>query len=42
MAQDNYLKRSIIGCLLGTAVGDAIGLPFEGFTEASTSNGLQY
>ena len=26
--KDNYLK-SIMGCLLGTAVGDALGLPYE-------------
>lgn len=25
-------QRSLVGCLLGTAVGDAIGLPFEGFS----------
>ncbi|MFC1746086.1 ADP-ribosylglycohydrolase family protein [Candidatus Riflebacteria bacterium] len=27
-------KRAITGCLLGTAVGDALGLPFEGLTKA--------
>jgi len=27
------LKRSIIGCLLGTAVGDALGLPMEGLSK---------
>ena len=32
MAQENNLKRSITGCLLGLAVGDAIGLPFEGLS----------
>lgn len=24
---------SIIGCLLGTAIGDAIGLPYEGLSK---------
>lgn len=24
--------RALIGCLLGTAIGDAIGLPFEGLS----------
>ena len=24
------LKKAIIGCILGTAVGDALGLPYEG------------
>ncbi|MCE5197991.1 MAG: ADP-ribosylglycohydrolase family protein [Armatimonadota bacterium] len=27
---DNILQQSITGCILGTAVGDAIGLPYEG------------
>jgi ADP-ribosylglycohydrolase len=26
------LKKAIIGCLLGTAVGDALGLPYEGLS----------
>ncbi len=25
-------KKAIIGCLLGTAVGDALGLPYEGLS----------
>lgn len=24
--------EAILGCLMGTAVGDAIGLPYEGLT----------
>lgn len=28
----NDLEASIIGCLLGTAVGDAMGLPYEGLS----------
>lgn len=31
-------KESIIGCLLGTAVGDALGLPYEGM---STTRGVK-
>ena len=27
-------EQSLIGCLLGTAVGDALGLPYEGMTAA--------
>jgi ADP-ribosyl-[dinitrogen reductase] hydrolase len=30
MTQD--LRWAIVGCLLGTAVGDALGLPYEGLT----------
>ncbi len=26
------LRRSIVGCLIGTAVGDSLGLPFEGLS----------
>ena len=29
----NSKKTSIIGCLLGTAVGDALGLPMEGLSK---------
>lgn len=28
----HHLEHSIVGCLLGTAVGDALGLPSEGMT----------
>ncbi len=28
----NKLKKAIIGCILGTTVGDAIGLPYEGLS----------
>ena len=31
-ATENERQRSIIGCLLGTAVGDALGLPYEGLS----------
>jgi len=27
------IKKSIIGCLLGTAIGDAFGLPYEGLSK---------
>ena len=26
------LKKALIGCILGTAVGDALGLPYEGLS----------
>jgi hypothetical protein len=26
------LRLAIVGCLLGTAIGDALGLPYEGLT----------
>ena len=29
------LQKSIIGCLLGTAIGDAFGLPYEGLSKRS-------
>ena len=32
--QEIVNQDSVIGCLLGTAVGDAIGLPFEGISKA--------
>ncbi len=25
-------KEAIVGCILGTAVGDALGLPYEGLS----------
>ena len=31
---DNALTRSILGCLLGAAAGDALGLPMEGLSAA--------
>ena len=36
MHLDPFLRKrdAILGCLLGGAVGDAIGLPFEGLTRA--------
>lgn len=30
---NNILQQSITGCILGTAVGDAIGLPYEGISK---------
>ncbi len=27
-------EKAIIGCILGTAVGDALGLPYEGLSAA--------
>ena len=29
----NHLQKSIIGCLIGTAIGDAWGLPYEGLSK---------
>lgn len=31
-ANDEFLLTAMKGCLIGTAVGDALGLPFEGMT----------
>ncbi|MEO1430609.1 MAG: ADP-ribosylglycohydrolase family protein [Cyanobacteria bacterium J06633_8] len=31
--QQNQKTKSIIGCLLGTAIGDAFGLPYEGLSK---------
>ena len=31
------MQQSLVGCLLGTAVGDALGLPFEGLTPSRQS-----
>lgn len=28
------IERAIVGCILGTAVGDALGLPYEGLSPA--------
>lgn len=44
MADENH-ESTILGCLLGAAVGDAIGLPSEGMTRARIArrwNGLQH
>ena len=32
MAHPTYIERHLIGLLLGTAVGDALGLPAEGLS----------
>lgn len=40
-ASDAKRRRAIVGCLLGTAVGDAIGLPFEGLSRQRVARWLR-